>query len=279
MTEQRAARLDGKVVVVTGASAGVGAAAARRFAELGATVAVVGRSPEKTAAVAEEIDAKPFTADFTRLTDVRRLAGALADRYPRIDVLANNAGGRFRRRTTTEDGHEAMIQVHHLAPFLLTHLLAEQLKTDARVISTSSAAHAFGRIDLDDLDGTGKWYGQTRFYATSKLAGILFARELARRGHVTAAAFHPGIVASDFFRDGGVNAVALRSPPGRLVTVTPEQGAEPLVHPATVADARSVNGAYLDRMARRDPKGRQASDAEFAKALWDRTAEVLGLTD
>ncbi|MFI5611035.1 SDR family NAD(P)-dependent oxidoreductase [Amycolatopsis sp. NPDC051903] len=187
-----------RTVVITGASSGIGAAAARRFAALGDRVAVVGRSPEKTAAVADGVG-EPFTADFAQLDDVRALAEALRSRYPKIDVLAHNAGGQFRERTTTVDGHELTMQVNHFAPFLLTHLLAESLD-GARVVVTSSRAHGYGRLDLTDLDGARTRYNSLRRYATTKLANLLFARELARRLPVSAASFHPGTVAGDFFR-------------------------------------------------------------------------------
>jgi NAD(P)-dependent dehydrogenase (short-subunit alcohol dehydrogenase family) len=270
--------LDGKTVVVTGASAGVGAAGARRLSELGATVAVVGRSPEKTAAVAEEIGAESYTVDFGRLADVRALAEMLLDRYPVIDILANNAGGLTTDRTITEDGHEWMFQVNYLAPFLLTNLLLGRLgkSEDARVISTSSAAHRFGKIDLDDLSNTGGRFGVQRSYAASKLGNVLFTLELARRDTaVTASAFHPGPIRSDFFRGGGLLSAAVGSPLSKLVMITPERGAAPLVHLATTPD--DVNGAYFDKMKRVKPKGRQVSDREFARALWDRTADVVGL--
>src|SRR5262249_22433857 len=154
-------------------------------------------------AVAGSIGADPYTVDFGRLADVRRLAKDLTDRYPRIDILANNAGCRVPRRTTSEDGHEMTFQVNHLAPFLLTNLLLDRLTEadDPRVIFTASDAHRFGRIDLDDLNAGKTRYNSLRRYAMSKLGNVLTTAELARRGQVMAASFHPGLVASDFFRD------------------------------------------------------------------------------
>lgn len=273
--------LQGRIAVVTGASAGVGAAGARKLAALGATVVVVGRSPEKTAAVAGEIGADSYTVDFSRLADVRRLAETLYERYPVIDILANNAGMRVVRRTTTEDGHEMTLQVNHLAPFLLTNLLLGSLAKaeDPRVIVTASDAHAFGRIDLDDLNGTRNRYNSLRRYAISKLANVLFAAELARRGRVTAASFHPGLVDSDFFRTSKPTRSILRSPLGRLMKVSPEEGAAPLVHLATVPDAKSVNGAYFSKLTPRAPKGPQAVDRDLARLLWERSVEMTGLID
>ncbi|WP_328603767.1 SDR family NAD(P)-dependent oxidoreductase [Amycolatopsis sp. NBC_00345] len=255
-------------VVITGASAGIGAAAARRFAELGAEVAVVGRSPEKTAAVAREAGGEPFTADFAKLDDVRALAATLGERYPAIDVLANNAGGQFGERAVTVDGHELTIQVNYLAPYLLTRLLAGSL-TGARVISTASNAHGLGRLDLDASEVR---YNSFRRYGTSKLANILFTRELARRAPVTAVSFHPGGVVTDLFREGGFLASAVRSPLGRRVLKTADEGAEPLLHLASAPDLPA--GAYFTRGRVKVPSG---ADPERERALWDRTAELLGL--
>ncbi|GAA1011888.1 short-chain dehydrogenase [Acrocarpospora pleiomorpha] len=281
-TGQAARDMRGKTVVITGASAGVGAAAARGLAALGATVAVVGRSPEKTNAVARAIGADPHLADFSRLSDVRALADTLLDRYPTIDVLANNAGGQFARRTITEDGHEMTFQVNYLAPFLLTHLLLDRLAAakDARVISTSSQAHSLGRVDLDDLDST-RGYRPFRVYGTTKLENILFTRELARRTQgtgITATAFHPGAVASDFFRDKAILRRIMRSPLGRAIALPPEKAAEPLLYLATMEDPQPVNGSYFNLLKRREPKYRQSGDPELAHHLWDRSATMLGLT-
>ncbi|PRY31679.1 SDR family NAD(P)-dependent oxidoreductase [Umezawaea tangerina] len=274
--------MGGRTVVVTGASAGIGAAAARRFTDLGARVVVVGRSPGKTAAVATDVGAEAHTVDYASLADVRDLARVLAERHPVIDVLANNAGGQVRPRTVTRDGFEAIFQVNYLAPVLLTRLLLDRLAAapDGRVITTSSSSNAVGWVDLDDLDGVHRRHSALRAYGSAKLAMILFTRELARRAAgttVTACAFHPGIVASDMFRDGDLISVVMRSPLHRLVSVTPDRGADPLVHLATVADPLPFNGAYLHRMNRREPLGRKACDARLARELWCRTGELLGL--
>ncbi len=275
------ARLDGRTVVVTGASAGIGAAAARRLAAMGATVAVVGRSPEKTAAVAEAIGARSHLADFARLDDVRALAAELLETYPRIDVLANNAGGLFARRRTTVDGHEMTMQVNHLAPFLLTVLLFGRLAEapDARVVSTGSMAYRAGRIDLDDLDGERRRYNPAAAYSASKLATVLFTRELARRAEgtaVTAAAFHPGSVATEVARDNALTGYLLGTGLARLLFASPEQGAEPLVRLVAAADPRAADGAYFNRLEREAPRNRQARDGELARRLWERSEALTG---
>ncbi|SDQ15347.1 SDR family NAD(P)-dependent oxidoreductase [Quadrisphaera sp. DSM 44207] len=274
-------RLSGRTAVVTGASAGIGAAAARRLAAAGADVVPVGRSPERTAAIARELGVEPLVADFARLDDVRRLADRLLQRCARIDVLANNAGGLFPRREATADGHEKTLQVNHLAPFLLTALLRERLEATpgARVITTSSAGNLAGRIDVDDLDGARRRYSSFRAYGTSKLLNIVFTRELSRRlagTGVSATAFHPGPVATDFGRDSRAAGLVYRTPLRRLLLVPAEAGAAPLLSLATRPDPQEVDGAYLERF-RPGRAHRQADDADLARAVWERSARMVGL--
>lgn len=273
-----------RTIVITGASDGIGAAGARLLAQAGHRVVVVGRSPDKTARVAGELGGDHFVADFTRLADVRRLAAELDDTYPRIDVLANNAGGILGDRAKTVDGHERTVQLNHLAPFLLTGLLLDKLlASHATVIQTSSlGARLFGHLDVDDLDHDHD-FTPHRAYGTAKLENILFTVELHRRFHdqgLSSVAFHPGGVATNFatestsfFRSLYQNRI------GKLFLSTPEQGAAQLVRfaqrqPGT--DWRS--GAYYEngRVARRvNP---QVRDADLARQLWDRSAELVGLT-
>ena len=207
-------RLDmtGMTVVITGASSGVGAAAARRSASQGATVVPVGRSVRRTAELAAEVGVEPVIADFADLDQVRQLAGTLLERCPRIDVLANNAGGLFSTREITVDGHEMNFQVNHLAPFLLTTLLLPRLLESAqqapvRVVATSSVGNRFGKVRLDDLDWEKRsWRGGWFAYATGKLMNVIFTRELARRTGGTgldAFSFHPGGIASNFGSGSG----------------------------------------------------------------------------
>jgi NAD(P)-dependent dehydrogenase (short-subunit alcohol dehydrogenase family) len=281
MGSQTSVDLQGKTVVVTGASAGIGAAAAGQLAQRGATVVVVGRSPEKTAAVARSIGVQPLVADFARLDDVRRLAADLLERCPRIDVLANNAGGAFPHRTTTVDGHELMFQVNHLAPFLLTMLLHDRLAETpgARVINTASDGNRMGSVDLTDLDWERRRWMGLRAYGTTKLENILFAREIARRwagDGIVAAAFHPGIVASDFGREGLVTGLVYRSPLRRLL-VSSSDSAQALVELAGRPDIAAFNGAYFNRHKPNARANKQADDAALASALWDRSAQLLGL--
>jgi NAD(P)-dependent dehydrogenase (short-subunit alcohol dehydrogenase family) len=184
-----------KTIVITGASDGIGAAAARKLKASGHQVVVVGRSPLKTKAIA--IEAPFHIADFVDLGEVRSLANSLIAEYPRIDVLANNAGGIFGTRDKTVDGFEKTFQVNHLAPFLLTHLLHQKLISNkATVISTASlAGRMWGNINLLDLNNDTN-FKPRKAYGDAKLANILFTRELQRRfGNqgISAVAFHPGI--------------------------------------------------------------------------------------
>lgn len=272
-----------RTIVITGASDGIGAAAARLLARAGHRVAVVGRNPEKTASLAREVGGDPFTADFTRLADVRRLASELDDAYPRIDVLANNAGGILGDPTRTVDGHEQTFQLNHLAPFLLTSLLLEKLLASrAAVIQTSSVgARIFGHLDLDDLEHDND-FSAHRAYGTAKLENILFTTELHRRFHdqgLSAAAFHPGGVATNFGAEStGIFRRLYQNRIGKLFLTTPEQGAAQLVRFAqTQPGVDWQSGAYYEngRVARRvNP---QVRDADLARRLWDRTAELAGV--
>ncbi|MFI5613991.1 SDR family NAD(P)-dependent oxidoreductase [Amycolatopsis sp. NPDC051903] len=273
-----------KTIVITGASDGIGAAAARELHGRGHRVVVVGRSPAKTAAIAGELGVDHHVADFTRFAEVRELAAALDAAYPRIDVLVNNAGGVFGDRAKTEDGFEQTVQINHLSPFLLTTLLMDKLLASrASVIQTaSSGARLFGDLRLDDLDHDAA-YTPHKAYGTAKLENILFTRELHKRFHargLSSAAFHPGTVATRF-ATGSASFMRLvyTNPIGRLVMLSPEKGARQLVWLATAVPGTDwESGAYYERgrVARRlNP---QAKDDDLARRLWDRSAELVGVS-
>ena len=265
-----------RTAVITGASTGIGRAAALRLASDGWHVVVVGRDPERTAEVARACGTEPEVADFSRLDDVRALADRLLARLDRIDVLGANAGGVWPTRTITVDGHETTFQVNHLAPYLLTRLLADRLAdSGGRVVVTSSRAHASGRLRLDDLDDTRHRYSATRAYGTSKLANVLFARELPRRlTGIHAASFHPGVVATSFARDGGLWGWLYASPMRNRMR-TPERGADSLVWLAQT-DRWPGDGTYVVDRAVVTPS-RAARDDGLAAGLWDRSAALVGL--
>lgn len=273
-----------RVIVLTGASDGIGAAAAKAFTDAGEQVVVVGRSPEKTAAVAARVGAASFVCDFAELAQVRLLAEQLLERYPRIDVLANNAGGIFgAERRVTADGHEQTFQINYLAPALLTRLLLDRLiASEATVINTSSVANRlFGKLDLaglDDLDGE-RSYSPTRAYGDAKLAQILFTKELARRygaQGLSAAAFHPGVISTNFSNSSdGAMRLLYATPFGRRLLNTPEEGADTLFWLAESQPGIDwTSGGYF---VKRKPArmNRRAKDPALAKALWERTDELL----
>src|SRR5205807_8246315 len=199
----------GKNVLVTGGTAGIGKATAVGLATLGARVAITGRDRVRAEAAAADIRAASgnpavdvFTADMSCQAEVRRLAGAVLDAYPRLDVLVNNVGGFWAHRHITADGLERTFALNHLAPFLLTSLLLNRLTASApaRIVTVSSGAHARGRLDFDDLQGERNYSGQ-RAYSQSKLANVMFTYELARRldgTGVTATVCHPGAVRTNF---------------------------------------------------------------------------------
>jgi NAD(P)-dependent dehydrogenase (short-subunit alcohol dehydrogenase family) len=265
-------------IVVTGASDGIGAAAARNLAKAGERIVVVGRSPEKTAAVAAELGADYFVCDFAELAQVRELATALRERYPRIDVLVNNAGGIMRGHELTVDGHEKTFQVNHLAPFLLTTELLDILTASrATIINTSSAANGFGRLDLADLNSE-RSYSTNRAYGTAKLANILFTAELQNRygkDGIAAAAFHPGVVATNFAADStSWFRHAYKTVFNRFL-ISAEQGADTLVWLATSTPGRDwVPGAFYVKRALAKAN-KQAYDAGLARDFWDRSLELI----
>jgi NAD(P)-dependent dehydrogenase (short-subunit alcohol dehydrogenase family) len=277
--------LSGQTVVLTGASAGIGASAAHSFAQAGADLIAVGRSASKLDAVADAIEAagapRPHlvVADFAKLDDVRAVAAAVAERTDRVDVLANNAGGVWPDEVTTDDGHELTFQVNHLAPFLLSALLRPQLEAapEGRIVTTASEAHRAARLDLDDLDWRRRKYRSFPVYGTSKLENILFTSELPRRwdgSTVRAYCFHPGTVASSFARDSALLSIPYKTFLKGMLK-TPEQGADTLVHLATAPTADLLNGGYFFK--RKPKKPAKTANADNARGLWDRTAALLDL--
>jgi NAD(P)-dependent dehydrogenase (short-subunit alcohol dehydrogenase family) len=272
-----------RTIVITGASDGIGAAAARQLAGKGDQLVLIGRSEAKTAACARPLGAPYLCADFCRLDDVRALAEQLKTAYPRIDVLANNAGGIMGEREITVDGFEKTMQVNHLAPFLLTHLLMDVLAAHgATVINTSSIANrVFGHLELDDLDNHNN-YSPNKAYGDSKLANILFTRELHRRYHpqgINTAAFHPGNVATSFAAEStSLMRYIYHTPLKHVALISPDKGADNLVWLINGTPGIDwVSGEYYikKKVGRTNP---QAADATLAREFWDRSAEMLGVT-
>lgn len=263
--------------MVTGASSGIGLAAAREFARRGDQVVLVGRDPGRLAAAKETVPgAVAYQADFAVLDEVRALADRLRAAYPAIHVLVNNAGAIVHRRQITVDGFELTMQANHLAPFLLTHLLLDRLgPEDARIVVTSSAVHAAGAVDPADLRGQRPGYRPMRAYASSKQANILFAAEAARRWPaILTTSYHPGVVRTRFGNESPIYAFFYRVAP---LLRTPEQGADTMVWLATAPADQITNGGYYQRRRLRQP-ARNAADPRLAAQLWTASLAAVGLT-
>ncbi|QUR68395.1 SDR family NAD(P)-dependent oxidoreductase [Mycobacterium spongiae] len=272
--------MGGKTVVITGASDGIGAATARQLHDQGENVVVVGRSEGKTTAVAAELGADYFVADFADLSRVRGLAEKIHSDYESIDVLVNNAGGMPAKTRRTADGYDMTYQVNYLAPFLLTTLLLDVLvDSRATIVNTCSAAHKMLRnVSVDDIERTER-RRPIIAYALSKFAIVLFTRELHRRYHgggLAVAAVHPGYVNTNFGRASGSRllAVMAHTPVPRLVA-TADRAARQLVWLASSTPGDDwQSGEYYSR--NRIAKANcRAYDPSLARELWDRTQANL----
>ncbi|MGH8111581.1 MAG: SDR family oxidoreductase [Rhodanobacteraceae bacterium] len=282
--------LAGKTVMVTGATSGIGLEAAVVLARRGARVVITGRDPARIAAALARIRehsgsnaVEALQADFASRAAVRRLAAEFLAKYPRLDVLVNNAGSVNPKRTLTAEGIETTFAVNHLAPFLLTNLLIERViaSAPARIVNVASVAHTRGELDFDDLDFK-RGYHIMRAYARSKLANVLFTRELARRlagTGVTVNAVHPGTVATGIWGHGAPAsrvAGALFSivfTPARLFMLTPERGAQTIVYAATSSDLDGKTGLYLEKNQPTQAAPLALDDA-LAARLWDVSARL-----
>lgn len=273
-----------RTIVITGASDGIGAVAARKLAGSSVELVVVGRSAEKLAAVASDTGAMALTADFARLDDVRILAEHIRERVGVIDVLMNNAGGTFAPELRTVDGHEPNFQINHLAPFLLTNLLHDRLAaaSGALVLNTSSIANLFGRVDVDDLDFRRRRALQMRAYGASKRMNIMFTRAIAHRWSadgIVSAAVHPGPVATSFGRDSRAVGLLYRTPLRHLASITPDQGAAPLIELALRGADPAINGVYFSRHRANGRESKQAHDRKVVDQLWSASAALAGLSE
>lgn len=274
----------GRTILITGATRGIGRAAAEALAAAGARVIVHGRDALRVGVVVSIAGRRGgvdgIVADLASLADVRRLAAEIAARYDRLDVLINNAGLATRRRELTVDGFERQLAVNHLAPFLLTNLLLPKLKASApaRIVNVASNAHHRAAFDIDDLNWERRPYSAPGAYGATKLANILFTRELARRLQgtgVTANCLHPGVVATNIF--SGLGAL------GRLFGVVSKpfllsstRGAETTVQLATAVDVAGTSGEYFARGRPVAPSA-AARDETMARRLWDLSAGMTGI--
>jgi retinol dehydrogenase 12 len=281
------AHMQGKVCVVTGATAGIGRVSARRLAEMGATVIIISRNPAKCDEVVAEIRQRTnnsaveaMPADLSALGQVRAVAQRLLDRYPRIDVLLNNAGAVFTSRQVSPDGIEMTWALNHLSYFLLTHLLLDALKAApaARVINVSSDAHLMGRIYFDDVQFARRPYRGFAAYSQSKLANVMHAYALARRlqgTNITVNALHPGAVATNFGKNNsGLLWQLVFQLFGRFA-ISPEEGAKTSVYLASSPEVAGVSGKYFYRCK---PKSSSplSYDQQAQERLWALSMEMVG---
>ncbi len=274
-----------RIAIVTGASSGIGLHTVLGLVRAGMRVVMVGRDRDRTEAArrfvrehsgSDGIDI--LLADFSRLAEVRRLADEILYAHDRIDLLINNAGLMSRHYRFSFDGFELTFAVNHLAPFLLTCLLLDRLKTSApaRIINVASEAHRGRRLNFSDLARPQDW-GTLKAYGQSKLCNILFTRELAMRldsSGVAATCLHPGVVATAIGQRGGLTELVWRLM--KPFMKSPEEGAETSLFLATVPDPQPFNGGYVigKTLAHADPA---ALDTSVARRLWDESARLAGL--
>jgi len=277
----------GKTALVTGASSGLGFEVSAKLASLGAELVLVARDrrrgEEAVATIKKRSGSNAVSlmlCDFASLTQIRRLAGDVVASRSKLHILVNNAGSVNAKREVTEDGIERTFAVNHLGPFLLTNLLLDLLKKSApaRVVTLASIAQARGDMPFDDLQFERGGYAIMRAYARSKLANVLFTRELARRlagAGVTANCLHPGAVATNIWSHAPWYVRPLLAV-AKLFMISPEQGAEAIVYLATSPDVEGLTGDYYERTRRVAPS-QIAQDDLTATRLWERSAALVGI--
>jgi len=277
----------GKVVLITGGTGGIGKATAIGLARLGARVGITGRDlrrAEQAAAEVRNFSGNPsvdaFAADLSSQAEVHRLATAVLNAYPRLDVLVNNVGGFWAHRHPTTDGLEHTFALNHLASFLLTNLLLDRLKASApaRVVTVSSHVQAEGHIVFDDLQGARNYSGQSA-YSQSKLANVMFTNELARRlegTRVTATSLHPGFVRTDFGAEDQAWFFGFIGHLVRPFLKTPTQGAQTSIYLASSPDMDGVTGKFfVNGMPKTANK--VAYDPAAMARLWRTSADLVGM--
>lgn len=274
-------------MVITGASSGIGLEAAVKTASLGGEVILVARDRQRGDRALADVRRRSasdavslFICDFSSLIATRTLAAELRANRPRIDILVNNAGTVSPDRRTTEDGFEQTFAVNHLAPFLLTNLLLDSLERSAaaRVINVSSAAHRSGEIDFENLHYQRGGYSLLKAYGRSKLANVLFTRELARRlagTSVTSNCLHPGVVATNIWSHAHWYAQPLLRA-AKLFMLSPAHGGDTIVHLATSPEVEGQSGGYYEKNRRVAPSA-LADDLRLAQRLWDESARLTGI--
>jgi retinol dehydrogenase-14 len=283
---QAAPAMAGRTCLVTGATSGIGKAAASALARLGAELVLVARDPARGQATADELRVATgnarvelLLADLASQASIRQAAEEIERTHDRLHVLVNNAGGYWATRHVTVDGLELTFALNHLAYFLLTNLLLDRLRASApaRIVNVTSSAQAFGDLRLDDLQFQRRYRGQAA-YNQSKLANVLFTYELARRldgTGVTVTCAAPGVTRTNFGRDDSGPVMRLLTPLARPFMRSPEQGADTPVWLASSPEVEGVTGRYYgSRRARRS--SRRSYDTELARRLWQISEELTG---
>lgn len=282
------ARMDGRVCIITGATSGVGYYAAKRFAKGGAEPILVCRNRNKAAKVQDElaleygIQSNIFQADFADLSQVREVATAILERYPRLDVLINNAGVYTTQRTVTDTGMETVFVVNHLASFLLTRLLLERLKQSApaRIIQVNSQGHRFGGLDLDDLNWERRRYRGLQGYGASKTAQLLTVWEFADRlkgSGVTINAMHPGGVKTNIGMNNGWFYQWYQRLFVRPLLKNPEISANAIYYLAAAPEMADINGRFFNQTNDEKPAA-HALDRSLGQRVWQISEELTGLS-
>lgn len=279
--------MTGKICIVTGSNSGIGKTTALALAEMGATVVMIVRNPEKGEIARKDIIERSgnelvdmLVADLSSMEEVRRVAEEFKNKYPKLDVLVNNAGGLLNKHHTTVDGNELTFAINHLTPFLLTHELLDPLKAGApsRVVNVSSGAQAMGKIDFDNLQSE-KGYSFFRAYGNSKLMLVMTTYELARRLEGTGISvnvLHPGFVRTNFGKGDAGRGRRLMFKLSGVFARSAKKGAETPVYLASAPEVEGVSGKYFSN--RKPSKSSKISyDLDLQQQLWVRTEEILGL--
>lgn len=284
--------MDGKVVIVTGATNGIGEVTAIELARKGAEVVLISRSKSKLENTVSKIKSQTgnqnvsyIHADLSSLADIRRAAEEFLQKHNRLDVLVNNAGAFFNERQESVDGNEMTLALNHLNYFLLTHLLLDTLKQtgqetgDTRIVNVSSGAHQGGKINFNDIQARNSYSGYGR-YSESKLMNVLFTYELARQlegTNVTANVLHPGFVNTGFgMNNGGWLAKGLGLIQS-LVAISPEKGAETQIYLASSPEVKGITGKYWEG-SKQKSSSKASHNVEAQKRLWQISEELVGMT-
>ncbi|XP_032119046.1 retinol dehydrogenase 13 isoform X1 [Sapajus apella] len=286
------ATIPGKTVIVTGANTGIGKQTAFELAKRGGNVILACRDMEKCEAAARAIRRETLNhhvnarqLDLASLKSIREFAAKINEEEQRVDILVNNAAVMRCPHWTTEDGFEMQFGVNHLGHFLLTNLLLDKLKASApsRIINLSSLAHIAGHIDFDDLNWQTRKYDPKAAYSQSKLAIVLFTKELSRRlqgSGVTVNALHPGVARTELGRHTGIHGSTFSSttlgPIFWLLVKSPELAAQPSTYLAVAEELVDVSGKYFDGLKQKSPAP-EAEDEEVARRLWAESARLVGL--